>query len=150
MVRATFDIEPLAKQSTRFAKGRAYTDTKYLEWQKRFMWLAKQKPKFSKARFTRGVSMVVHYHYPFKNSMPSLKTMYAWDKAKQEKEGVAISGTGAIFKTTRPDVTDNLNKLLLDTLTKLGTLKDDSIVVSFTASKFYAEKPVIFIEIHEI
>lgn len=150
MIKATFDIEPLAKQSTRFSNGKAYTEKKYKDWQEEFMWLAKEKPKFSAARFRRGVRMVVHYRYAFKKSFPSLKTMYKWSEAKQEKERVVISKSGVIYKATQPDLHDNLNKLLLDTLQKMQILSNDGIVVIFTASKYYASKPAIFIEIDNI
>lgn len=53
------------------------------------------------------------------------------------------------YKTTKPD-TDNLQKLLKDCMTKCGFWKDDALVASEIAEKFWAETPGIFIEIHEL
>lgn len=53
------------------------------------------------------------------------------------------------YKTTRPD-TDNLQKMLKDLMTKLGYWKDDALVVSEIIEKFWADRPGIYICIHEI
>lgn len=144
-------IEPLAKQSTRFSRGRAYIDPKYLEWQKRFMWLAKQaSPKFCQARFARGVSVCIHYYCPPPKGFPSREAVLNWTIEKQEKMGVCVSDWGVVFKTSKPDLPDNLNKLPLDTLTKMMVLRDDAIVCAFNATKVYTwDEPRIFIEISE-
>lgn len=53
------------------------------------------------------------------------------------------------YKTTKPD-TDNLQKLLKDCMTDVGFWKDDALVVSEIAEKFWAEIPGIFIRIEEV
>lgn len=53
------------------------------------------------------------------------------------------------YKHTRPDV-DNSQKLLFDCMTDLGFWKDDSLVVSLIAEKFWAELPGIYIRIEAI
>ncbi|MBO1909635.1 RusA family crossover junction endodeoxyribonuclease [Sporosarcina sp. 6E9] len=53
------------------------------------------------------------------------------------------------WKTTRPDV-DNSQKLLFDCMTDLGFWKDDSLVVSLIAEKFWASLPGIYIKIEEV
>lgn len=53
------------------------------------------------------------------------------------------------YKNTKPDI-DNSQKLLFDVMTDLGFWKDDSLVVSLIAEKFFAELPGIFIRIEEI
>lgn len=53
------------------------------------------------------------------------------------------------YKHTRPDV-DNSQKLLFDCMTDLGFWKDDSLVVSLIAEKFYADIPGIYIKIEEV
>lgn len=53
------------------------------------------------------------------------------------------------YKHTRPDV-DNSQKLLFDCMTDLGFWKDDSLVVSLIAEKFWAELPGIYIKIEEV
>ena len=53
------------------------------------------------------------------------------------------------WKTTKPD-TDNLQKLLKDCMTDVGFWKDDALVTSEIAEKFWAEKPGIYIKIEEL
>lgn len=53
------------------------------------------------------------------------------------------------YKTTKPDL-DNSQKLLQDCMTKLGFWKDDSLVVSLVAEKFWADVPGIYINIQEV
>ena len=53
------------------------------------------------------------------------------------------------YKTSRPD-TDNLQKMLKDTMTQLHYWKDDALVVSELAEKFWAEHPGIYIRIEEV
>lgn len=53
------------------------------------------------------------------------------------------------YKTTKPD-TDNLQKLLKDCMTDVGFWKDDALVVSEIAEKFWSEIPGIFIRIEEV
>lgn len=50
------------------------------------------------------------------------------------------------YKTSRPD-TDNLQKMLKDTMTELHYWKDDALVVSELVEKFWAEHPGIYIRI---
>lgn len=50
------------------------------------------------------------------------------------------------YKTTKPDC-DNLQKLLKDVMTSLGYWKDDALVASEVAEKFWAELPGIYIAI---
>lgn len=50
------------------------------------------------------------------------------------------------WKTTKPD-TDNLQKALLDSMTKLGFWKDDAQVASLIVEKFWAAVPGIFVSI---
>lgn len=53
------------------------------------------------------------------------------------------------YKYTAPD-TDNLQKLLKDCLTTCGYWKDDALVASEIAEKFWAKIPGIYIRIEEI
>lgn len=53
------------------------------------------------------------------------------------------------YKTTKPD-TDNLQKLLKDVMTDVGYWKDDALVVSEIAEKFWAALPGIYIVIEDI
>lgn len=53
------------------------------------------------------------------------------------------------WKATKPD-TDNLQKLLKDCMTDLGFWKDDALVASEIAEKFWAKVPGIYIRIEEL
>lgn len=53
------------------------------------------------------------------------------------------------YKTTKPDI-DNSLKLMLDCMTELGFWKDDSLVVSLIAEKFWAKISGIYIRIDEV
>ena len=53
------------------------------------------------------------------------------------------------YKTTRPD-TDNLQKLLKDTMTRLHYWIDDALVASEISEKFWTDKPGIYIRIEEL
>ncbi|OMF98197.1 RusA family crossover junction endodeoxyribonuclease [Paenibacillus sp. FSL R7-0337] len=53
------------------------------------------------------------------------------------------------YKTTRPDI-DNSQKLLFDCMTDLRFWKDDALVVSLIAEKFWAKLPGIYIKIEEL
>jgi len=53
------------------------------------------------------------------------------------------------YKTTKPDL-DNSQKLLQDCMTQLKFWKDDSLVVSLVAEKFWADVPGIYINISEV
>jgi Holliday junction resolvase RusA-like endonuclease len=50
------------------------------------------------------------------------------------------------YKSTKPDI-DNSQKLLFDCMTDLGFWKDDALVVSLVAEKFWAALPGIYIKI---
>lgn len=53
------------------------------------------------------------------------------------------------YRTSRPD-TDNLQKALKDSMTKLGFWRDDAQVASELIEKFWASQPGIYITIEEI
>ena len=53
------------------------------------------------------------------------------------------------YRVTRPD-TDNLQKMLKDCMTKCKFWKDDAVVASEIAEKFWADVPGIWIRIEEL
>lgn len=53
------------------------------------------------------------------------------------------------YRISKPD-TDNLEKMLKDTMTRLHFWKDDAQVCSEIAEKFWAENPGIYIHAEEI
>lgn len=53
------------------------------------------------------------------------------------------------WKATRPD-TDNLQKLLKDSMTRVGFWNDDAQVASEITEKFWADTPGIYIAVEEL
>lgn len=53
------------------------------------------------------------------------------------------------YRTTKPD-TDNLQKLLKDSMTHVGFWEDDALVASEIVEKFWSEIPGIYIRIEEL
>ncbi|CAM3605392.1 RusA family crossover junction endodeoxyribonuclease [Erysipelothrix urinaevulpis] len=53
------------------------------------------------------------------------------------------------YKTTKPDL-DNVQKLLLDSMTDLKFWKDDAEVSSMLVEKFHSGIPGIYIQINEL
>jgi len=85
-------------------------------------YLAKHKPA---EPYQRGVRLVVKWLFP------------------------KVKHPDGNYRTTRPD-TDNLQKLLKDCMTAEGFWKDDALVCSEIAEKFWAETPGIWIHIEPV
>ena len=92
-------------------------------------WLADHVPP---EPYTKPVQLTVDWNYP-------------WRKQEPKKN----RATGSKWCDTRPDV-DNLCKLLLDCMTKLGYWTDDSLVASLTFNKRWVDSPGIGIEIKDL
>lgn len=102
-------------------------------------------------------------HFYTKKNLEDVASFYAWVfkgyRPERPLEGqIALSivfhyparrphknGQG---KTTRPDV-DNLAKLPIDVLTKLGFWLDDSQIISLSLGKFYSENVGVMVKIAE-
>jgi len=74
---------------------------------------------------------------------PPLKTFNR--KTLQE-----IEQGGIVYKTTKPDLTDNLNKALFDALQGIIYINDSQICEIRQAQKIYGTRPGILLEIGEI
>lgn len=84
--------------------------------------LAKHRPA---QPYQEGVRLIVRWCFP---------------------RGMQTDGT---YRTTKPD-TDNLQKLLKDCMTACGYWKDDALVASELAEKFWAEIPGIYVRIERL
>lgn len=84
--------------------------------------LAKHKPR---QRYESGIRLIVKWCFP----------------RGKHKDGE--------YRITKPD-TDNLQKLLKDCMTVCNFWKDDALVASEIAEKFWAEIPGIYIRIEEL
>ena len=78
----------------------------------------------------------------------SLTARWTFPWRKSERRGVVRAGV-PVPHTSRPDL-DNLEKNLLDVLTRLGFWADDSLVSDKRTSKRWGPKPGIDIEIRPV
>lgn len=78
----------------------------------------------------------------------SLTARWTFPWRKSERKGVVRAGV-PVPHTSRPDL-DNLEKNLLDVLTRLNFWTDDSLVADKRTSKCWGPKPGIDIEIRPI
>lgn len=139
MERIVFTIlgKPRPKQSVQFTKtGIAYqpTEVKLLQQNIRAQ-VVNQIPKnFVPWKGPLFVSCV--YVFPFTTSLTKkLK--------KQVKKGKIL------YKDSRPDLTDNLNKPLFDAMNEI-VFMDDSQICKFEAVKYYDEIPKILVTIQKL
>lgn len=130
------DLQAIPKQSVRQGKGVFYQDTKYLKYSRAIISLV--KPQLSPEFTLLDGYLRVKVIYVF----PPLKGFSKKDEAHIEQGGY-------IYKNTRPDVTDNLNKGLFDALQGLIYV-DDSRICEITASKMFGAKAQIILEIEQI
>jgi Holliday junction resolvase RusA-like endonuclease len=139
-----FPGEPKAIQSVRFVRRgegddqfvATYQPKKNIEW-KNYIRLTGNRQLPSGFRVIRGpVKVDVVFLFPVPKSWPQYK--------RREMENGYI-----FYKTTRPDLNDNLMKGLIDALTELVWL-DDSQIVRVTSEKIYGTEPGIKIKIYEL
>lgn len=103
-------------------------DSNAKQTQNELMWLF--MPYRPKIPFDCPIRVSVKWLYPFRKAEPK----------KNRIEGLPC--------TTRPDC-DNLCKLLLDIMTRLGFWVDDSIIYNLEFTKAYSENPRIEIKIEK-
>lgn len=82
-------------------------------------------------------------HVPDKRYTGAVRVMVKWCFP------ISAKHQDGEYKSTRPDI-DNSQKLLFDCMTDLGFWKDDALIVSLIAEKFWAKMPGIYIRIEEI
>lgn len=128
----SLDIAPEAKQSTRFARGKSYTDPKKRAYQDALLCLIKGE------QFVQGT--------PTFNKWAIIEITFYFTAPKKLTEKNSRVAFGQYAKTTKPDV-DNLAKPVLDALTNSGIIHDDCIVYRLTLSKYWRESASIHIEI---
>ena len=78
-----------------------------------------------------------------------IKFIYKYPKSLKAKYRHYIEDGGLIRKTTQPDVTDNLNKPIVDAL-QTRFYKNDAIISVSKSEKYYGLKDEIIMEIKEI
>lgn len=122
-----FPVDPVAVQSARFCRHgkfiRSYQPESVVSFKKAIKTLAmKQLPPDFKI-FETGIKVEIDFIFP---------PLKSFSKKKMQS---LISGE-IIYKTTRPDLSDNLHKAFMDALT--GTLwEDDGLIAENHSRKIY-------------
>ena len=136
MIIFELDIQAIPKQSVRQGKGFFYQDTKYL--------------KYSKA-ILKEIGKVITDDFEILDGYLKVTVIYVFSPLKRmsKRDKEYLENGGYIYKNTRPDVTDNLNKGLFDALQGVVYV-DDSRISEVTASKVFGKQAKIILKIEQI
>ena len=132
-----FGGEPKAVQSFRYTKsGMRYQPSAVTDWKTYIRLTAEQQlpPGF----VLLNSPLMVHAVFTF--SAPR-----SWSKKKLSM----LARGGRFYKTTKPDLTDNLMKGLIDALSGIIWLQDQQIC-EVRSSKLYGMQPGTLLEVFEI
>ena len=123
--------EPRGKGRPRFTKeGHAYTDSETRAYEKKVVAYYRQALGGFRWPDNAFVSLEVTAHYPIPKSAT--------------KAAISAMQAGRLLPSRKPDI-DNVLKIVLDALNGVA-YKDDSRVVSVSASKIYSHTPKLVIE----
>lgn len=122
-------IRPVPHQSMRFTRtGRTYKPKKIIEYQENVIALVKEQLPVEFVMIPAGTNIFVEklsYQYEYPKSMPKKRRV------------------GKVYKPTKPDLQDNLNKAFLDALEGVVYEQDQNIVSIQNLEKFYGDKDSI-------
>ena len=134
--------EPKPKQSMKFRKCgdymRSYQPEKVVNNEKNIRYQVIQQLPEGFVPFQNPI-VVKKLHYVF----PLLKKM-------KKKELDIIHSGGYVYKFTKPDLTDNLNKSLFDAMEGVVFVNDSLIVSMDNVKKYYGLQPRIELELEEL
>lgn len=133
-IKLSFDIEAKPKQSVRGGKNGFYKDPKVKQYENKLIILAKKQ--------LTGVRLSgpVYYEAVYTFTLPKKAPKWVKDK---------IEASETVYKSTKPDLTDNLNKGIIDAITPLF-MDDDSRIAHCHMTKVYGKEnriDVAFIEL---
>ena len=116
-------------QSMRFTRsGRSYKPKKIIDYQSHIIKLAKHQIKDDFEVIPAGTEIVIE----------QLTYQYAYLKSEPKK-----NRNKKIYKVTKPDLQDNLNKAFLDALEGVIYEQDQNIVAINKLEKYYGDKDLI-------
>jgi Holliday junction resolvase RusA-like endonuclease len=119
----------MAHQSVRFTRsGRSYKPKKIMDYQSHIIKLAKHQIKDDFEVIPAGTEIVIE----------QLTYQYAYLKSEPKK-----NRNKKIYKVTKPDLQDNLNKAFLDALEGVIYEQDQNIVAINKLEKYYGDKDLI-------
>lgn len=133
IVKLNIPITPTPHQSVRVTRtGRTYQPKKIIDYKS-------QIAKVVREQLPGGFCVIkadsqihikrLHYVFKYTKSIPKYKR------------------TGMLFKHTKPDLHDNLNKALFDALEGVVWERDQNVVAMDDVKKYYGENDAIIIEI---
>ena len=145
ILNTTIPITPFSKQSTTFAKGKAYTNSKKKKDAERFILEFYSNVSKKDINLIRSfinttndkdlyIEANVIYNYKFDTTLT------------KKRINDLISLFGYVPKNTTPDIMDNLNKSIFDCLSKILNFNDGRIC-KFNAVKRYNNKDSIEINL---
>ena len=138
--------EPVAKLTAKGKKSfkiHTFQDKKtesnelWIKWN-----IAGQLP-FGFKLFT-GPIIIHKLHYIFSYTLAATK------RHNKQLQRTDFRKMEPIYKTTKPDVPDNLNKMVFDAMEKLVYLNDSQVIGIDNLRKYYGLQPKIIIELEEL
>ncbi len=127
-----YNIRPLAHQSFRVGRnGIKYKPKKVKDYQNIIQILTVEQLSKDFNIIPSGSTIFVNY----------IEYIYAYPKSFSKKKKMEV-----VYKTTKPDLQDNLNKAFFDALEGLVYEQDQNIVVIKRMSKFYGETDKIKVQ----
>ena len=128
-LKLVFNVRPMPHQSARFTRsGRAYKPKKIMDYQDYIIRLAKDQLPEDFEIIPAGTPILIE----------ELTYQYAYIKSIPMKRRV-----GKLYKMTKPDLQDNLNKAFLDALEGVVYEQDQNIVAIQKLEKYYGDKDII-------
>lgn len=128
-----FPVEPVAVQSARFfrfGKGvRSYQPEKVTNFKQLLRLYALDQLPEGFEIFTQPLKLEAEF-------------VFLPPKSMRKRDLQKIQNGGIVYKTSRPDLTDNLLKGCCDALTKT-VWADDALICEVQSRKFYGIKPFI-------
>ena len=127
-----YNIRPLAHQSFRIGRnGIKYKPKKVKDYKNIIQILTVEQLSKDFNLIPSGSTIFVNY----------IEYVYAYPKSFSKKKKMEM-----VYKTTKPDLQDNLNKAFFDALEGLIYEQDQNIVVIKRMSKFYGETDKIKVQ----
>ena len=132
-IKLKIQLKPTPHQSVRVTRtGRTYQPKKILDYKSKVQEAVREQlpSGFSCIKADTPIHITrLHYCFGYPKSMPKYKR------------------NGMVFKHTKPDLHDNLNKALFDALEGIVWERDQNVVAMDDVKKYYAQEDAIIINI---